>query len=124
MGRTGKWCAYQHYNVMPDVTTLAKPMAGGVPIGALLCTDAAARAITPGMHGTTFGGNPLACAVAIAVIDEIKHVQPARPRHRSRRLFHRRTSRAASQTSSHRRGPRRGLMIGVELSSDTLAKGS
>jgi acetylornithine aminotransferase/acetylornithine/N-succinyldiaminopimelate aminotransferase len=72
MGRTGKWCAYQHYSVRPDVTTLAKPMAGGIPIGAMLCTDAAARAITPGMHGTTFGGNPFACAVAIAVIDEIK----------------------------------------------------
>jgi acetylornithine/N-succinyldiaminopimelate aminotransferase len=72
MGRTGKWCAYQHFSVMPDVTTLAKPLAGGIPIGAMLCTEAAARAITPGMHGTTFGGNPFACAVAIAVIDELK----------------------------------------------------
>ena len=72
MGRTGKWCAYQHTSVMPDVTTLAKPLAGGVPIGAMLCTEEAARAITPGMHGTTFGGNPLACAVAIAVIDTLK----------------------------------------------------
>jgi acetylornithine aminotransferase/acetylornithine/N-succinyldiaminopimelate aminotransferase len=75
MGRTGKWCAYQHYSVRPDVTTLAKPMAGGIPIGAMVCTDAVARAITPGMHGTTFGGNPFACAVAIAVIDEIKNGQ-------------------------------------------------
>jgi acetylornithine/N-succinyldiaminopimelate aminotransferase len=72
MGRTGKWCAYQHYGIQPDVTTLAKPLAGGIPIGAMLCTEEAARAFTPGMHGTTFGGNPLACAVAIAVIDEIK----------------------------------------------------
>ena len=72
MGRTGKWCAYQHYDILPDVTTLAKPLAGGIPIGAMLCTEDTARAITPGMHGTTFGGNPLACAVAIAVIDEIK----------------------------------------------------
>ena len=72
MGRTGKWCAYQHYGIQPDVTTLAKPIAGGLPMGAMLCTEAAARAITPGMHGTTFGGGPLACAVAIAVIDEIQ----------------------------------------------------
>ena len=72
MGRTGKWCAYQHYGIQPDVTTLAKPLAGGIPIGAMLCTEEAARAITPGMHGTTFGGNPLACAAAIAVIDTIK----------------------------------------------------
>jgi acetylornithine aminotransferase/acetylornithine/N-succinyldiaminopimelate aminotransferase len=73
MGRTGTWCAYQHFSVRPDVTTLAKPLAGGVPMGAMLCTEEAARAFKPGMHGTTFGGNPLACAVAIAVIDTIKH---------------------------------------------------
>ena len=72
MGRTGKWCAYQHYGIQPDVTTLAKPIAGGLPMGAMCCTDEAARAITPGMHGTTFGGGPLVCAVALAVIDEIE----------------------------------------------------
>ena len=58
---------------MPDVTTLAKPLAGGIPMGAMVCTEEAARAFKPGMHGTTFGGNPFACAVAIAVIDTIKH---------------------------------------------------
>jgi acetylornithine aminotransferase/acetylornithine/N-succinyldiaminopimelate aminotransferase len=72
MGRTGKWCAYQHYGIQPDITTLAKPLAGGIPIGAVLCTEEAARAIHAGMHGTTFGGGPLACAVAIAVIDTIE----------------------------------------------------
>jgi len=72
MGRTGEWFAYQHYGILPDVTTVAKPIANGLPMGAMLCTDAAARAITPGMHGTTFGGGPLACAVAIAVIDTIR----------------------------------------------------
>ena len=72
MGRTGKWCAYQHYGIQPDITTLAKPLAGGVPIGAVLCTEEVARAIHAGMHGTTFGGGPLACAVAIAVIDTIE----------------------------------------------------
>jgi acetylornithine/N-succinyldiaminopimelate aminotransferase len=73
MGRTGKWFGYQHYNILPDVTTLAKPLAGGIPLGAMLCTEEAARAIHAGMHGTTFGGGPLACAVAIAVIDTIEN---------------------------------------------------
>ena len=69
MGRTGKWCAYQHYGIQPDITTLAKPLAGGLPLGAVLCTEEVARVMHAGMHGTTFGGGPLACAVAIAVID-------------------------------------------------------
>jgi acetylornithine aminotransferase/acetylornithine/N-succinyldiaminopimelate aminotransferase len=72
MGRTGKWCAYQHYGVKPDITTLAKPLAGGIPMGAVLCTDEVARSFHAGMHGTTFGGGPLACAVACAVVDEIE----------------------------------------------------
>jgi acetylornithine aminotransferase/acetylornithine/N-succinyldiaminopimelate aminotransferase len=72
LGRTGKWFAYQHYGIQPDITTIAKPLAGGLPLGAMLCTETVSKAIHPGMHGTTFGGGPLACAVAIAVIDEIK----------------------------------------------------
>jgi acetylornithine/N-succinyldiaminopimelate aminotransferase len=122
MGRTGKWCAYQHYNVLPDVTTLAKPMAGGLPIGAMLCTDAAARAITPGMHGTTFGGNPLACAAAIAVIDEIKqsnlldHVTDVGGYFFAQ--LHALQSKHAAIVDV--RG--RGLMVGVELNDETLAK--
>ncbi len=72
LGRTGKWFAYQHYGIQPDVTTLAKPIAGGIPMGAMLCTDEAALAFTPGMHGTTFGGGPLACNVAIVVIDTMQ----------------------------------------------------
>jgi len=71
LGRTGKFCAYQHYNVQPDITTLAKPLAGGIPMGAVLCTEEVARSIHAGQHGTTFGGNVLACAVAIAVLDEM-----------------------------------------------------
>jgi len=72
MGRTGQWFAYQHYGIQPDVVTLAKPIANGLPMGAMLCTDEAARAFSPGMHGTTFGGGPLVCAVAIAVIDTVR----------------------------------------------------
>lgn len=72
MGRTGKWCGYQHYGIQPDVTTLAKPLAGGIPLGAILCTEVVARSIHAGMHGTTFGGGPLACAAAIAVVDTME----------------------------------------------------
>ena len=52
MGRTGEWFAYQHYGILPDITTVAKPMANGLPMGAMLCTEEAARAFTPGMHGS------------------------------------------------------------------------
>jgi acetylornithine aminotransferase/acetylornithine/N-succinyldiaminopimelate aminotransferase len=122
MGRTGKWCAYQHYGILPDVTTLAKPLANGLPIGALLCTDAAARAITPGMHGTTFGGNPLACAAAIAVIDEIKqqHLLDHVANTGGYFLDQLRALQSKHEAIVDVRG--RGLMIGVELNSDTLAK--
>jgi acetylornithine/N-succinyldiaminopimelate aminotransferase len=80
-GRTGKWVAYQHYGAEPDITTVAKPLAGGLPLGAVLCSEEVSRAMHPGMHGTTFGGGPLACRVAVAVFDEIeragllKHVE-------------------------------------------------
>src|ERR1017187_9662410 len=73
LGRTGKWCSYQHFGIQPDITTLAKPLAGGIPMGATLCTNEVARAFHAGMHGTTFGGGPFACAVATAVIDYIEN---------------------------------------------------
>lgn len=73
IGRTGKWFAYQHYDIHPDVVCLAKGLGGGVPIGAVLTNERASKILEPGDHGTTFGGNPLACAAAIAVIDTIEH---------------------------------------------------
>jgi len=69
MGRTGKLFAYEHTGVTPDVAALAKGLGAGMAIGALLATDKAAQAFTPGSHGSTFGGNPLACAAAIASLD-------------------------------------------------------
>src|SRR6202140_1748525 len=65
LGRTGKYFAYQHYGVKPDIITVAKPLAAGLPLGAILTTSRVASGMHPGMHGTTFGGGPLACAVAI-----------------------------------------------------------
>lgn len=66
MGRTGTLFAYEYYNVRPDVITLAKALANGLPIGAMLCTDEASGALLPGDHGTTFGGSPVPCAAALA----------------------------------------------------------
>lgn len=72
MGRTGKLFAFEHYGIQPDIITLAKGLGGGVPIGAILARGEVATAFAPGDHGTTFGGNPLACAAAIAVVDALK----------------------------------------------------
>lgn len=68
MGRTGKLFAYEHFGIRPDIITLAKGLGGGVPIGAIIAKESVASAFEPGSHGSTFGGNPLACAAAIAVI--------------------------------------------------------
>lgn len=72
MARTGKWFAYQHTGIKPDVVTLAKGLANGFPIGACLASGAAADVFTPGKHGSTFGGNPLACAAALATLAVIE----------------------------------------------------
>lgn len=72
MGRTGTFFAYEGFDVQPDIVTLAKGLAGGVPIGAFIAKDTVAAAFGPGDHGSTFGGNPLACAAALAVLDEME----------------------------------------------------
>jgi len=71
LGRTGKNFAYQHYGIQPDIVTVAKPLAAGLPLGALLTTDSVATSMHPGLHGTTFGGGPLACSVAIEVLKQM-----------------------------------------------------
>ncbi len=70
-GRTGKLFAYQHEDIEPDILTTAKGLAGGLPIGAVLARESVARSFVPGSHGTTFGANPVACAAALTVIDEL-----------------------------------------------------
>lgn len=72
MGRTGRWFAHQHENILPDVMTLAKGLGNGMPIGACLARGEAAKTLGPGKHGTTFGGNPLACRVGMAVVEAIR----------------------------------------------------
>jgi acetylornithine aminotransferase len=74
IGRTGTWFEYQaHEGVLPDVVTLAKQLGGGLPLGATVAFGRAAELLRPGQHGTTFGGNPVACAAGLAVLDTIAH---------------------------------------------------
>jgi acetylornithine/N-succinyldiaminopimelate aminotransferase len=72
MGRTGKLFGYQHTGIKPDIITLAKALGGGVPIGAMVAKAEIAAALTPGTHGSTFGGNPIACAAALGVFDALE----------------------------------------------------
>lgn len=122
MGRTGKWCAYQHYGIQPDVTTLAKPLAGGIPLGAVLCTEEVARSIHAGMHGTTFGGGPLACAVAIAVIDHIEQQHLLKHATEVGDYFQSRLRELAARHEAINDVRGKGLMLAAELDSADLAK--
>jgi len=72
LGRTGTLFAFQQSGVVPDIVTLAKPLGGGLPLGAVLTGAATEGAVKPGHHGTTFGGNPVACRLGIAVLEEIE----------------------------------------------------
>ena len=72
VARTGEWFAYQHEGVSPDIMTLAKGLGGGVPIGAMVCTEAVASGFAPGAHASTFGGNPLACRAGLTVLETIE----------------------------------------------------
>jgi acetylornithine aminotransferase len=115
MGRTGRWFAYQHYDLYPDVIAVAKGLANGVPIGACLARGAAAEVYQPGNHGSTFGGNPLACSAALAVLATIK---TGRLVERAAALGQRLLSGlqaglADCELVADIRG--RGLMIGIEL---------
>ena len=81
MGRTGQLFAFRHFGVMPDVVCIAKPMAAGFPMGAFLASDRFAEHITPGKHGTTFGGGPLACRIALeylAILEDEKLLEQVR----------------------------------------------
>jgi acetylornithine/succinyldiaminopimelate/putrescine aminotransferase len=73
VGRTGKFFASQLYGIRPDIITLAKGLAGGVPIGVVIANQETSAGFTPGDHGSTFGGNPLACAAALAVLDTLEN---------------------------------------------------
>jgi acetylornithine/N-succinyldiaminopimelate aminotransferase len=120
LGRTGRYFAYQHYGVKPDIVTVAKPLAAGLPLGAILTTNFAASGMHPGLHGTTFGGGPLACAVAIeflGIVDGMmSHIRELGD------YFHAELETLKSKYPSIREVRGMGLMLGVELDSADAAK--
>ncbi len=123
VGRTGAWFAHQHpdlvdASVVPDIVTLAKGLAGGIPIGACLATHGAGKLFDPGNHGTTFGGNPVAAAAALAVLDVIEEDGLlARVTRAGQRL---RDAAAADPRVVETRGA--GLLVGLTLSEPRAAE--
>jgi acetylornithine/N-succinyldiaminopimelate aminotransferase len=120
LGRTGRYFAYQHYGIQPDIVTIAKPLAAGLPLGATLMTNRVATAMRPGMHGTTFGGGPMACAVAIEflrALDELLGQVRAIGGY-----FHEQLDRLKTRHSCIREVRGMGLMLAVELESADTAK--
>jgi acetylornithine aminotransferase len=117
MGRTGAWFAHDESGVVPDVVTLAKGLAGGIPIGACIAVGEHGHLLQPGNHGTTFGGNPVAAAAALAVIDTIEH---------DGLLAHARE--VGARLAAGLRDPRvsevrqAGLLIGIDLTEPVAAK--
>lgn len=118
IGRSGEWFAYQHAGILPDVVSSAKGLGNGMPIGACLAQGTAAEIFAPGHHGSTFGGNPLACAAASAVLDEIAEQDLlVRTRELADQLHAGFTARLGthSQVVDIRN---KGLLIGIELAHD------
>lgn len=114
LGRTGRLFAYEEAGVVPDILTLAKPLAGGLPMGAVLLTDEIASTLRPGDHGTTFGGGPLVSAVALVVLQRIS--EPAflaAVRHKGERVLETLTPFVGRYGIREVRG--RGLLVGIEL---------
>ena len=106
MGRLGTWFGYQQWGVQPDVMTLAKGVAGGVACGAIIATDEVAPSLRPGMHASTFGGNPLACAAGVATIQTIEEDGLLDNCQQMSDLFRDTIHRFASRVAHHRGGPR------------------
>ena len=118
LGRTGRYFAYQKFSSKPDVVVIAKPLAAGLPLGAILTSEAVAQKVSPGLHGTTFGGGPLACATALEflnVIEDEKLLENIRERSTELRDG---LSALAAKFPFIREIRGEGLMIGIELSID------
>jgi acetylornithine aminotransferase/acetylornithine/N-succinyldiaminopimelate aminotransferase len=122
LGRTGKFFAYQHYGIKPDVITMAKPLASGLPLGAVVTTNAVSKAFTPGMHGTTFGGGALSCAVACAVLDTIEREHIVEHVATVGSYFKQKLVELGAKHEAVKDVRGLGLMLGVELNSADLAK--
>jgi len=115
LGRIGRYFAYQYFTSKPDIAVIAKPLAAGLPLGAILATEAVAARISPGLHGTTFGGGPMICAVALEflrILEEEKLLRNVRARGAELREG---LARLASKFGFIKEIRGQGLMLGVEL---------
>jgi predicted acetylornithine/succinylornithine family transaminase len=118
MGRTGKWFAYQHSDIVPDIITLAKALAGGVACGGIMAKPEVAASLKPGMHASTFGGNPIATRAGLATIETIEVDGLLEHTERLGERFHEHLVRLQSECSLVQQVRVKGVMIGVELSVD------
>ncbi len=118
MCRTGKWFAFQHENIQPDIITLAKALANGVPIGACLARGQAAELFQPGSHGSTFGGNPLASRAALAVIDVLEKEKLDKHAGEMGQHLINGFKQALDGQAGIRNIRGKGLMLGIELEQD------
>ncbi len=115
IGRTGKLFAYQHFGVEPDIFTLAKALAGGIPIGALCAKEQVASAFEPGDHGSTFGGNPLACTAGLAVMKTVLEEDIPGHAREMGEYFKKELEKLIKEQSIIAEVRGLGLMIGVQL---------
>ena len=117
-GRTGQFFSYQHANILPDVVTTAKGLANGVPIGVCLAANQAAHVLGPGNHGSTFGGNPLSCAAAHAVLDVFESEQIVSRAASMGQYLRDKLASALQGVNGVKEIRGQGLMIGIELELD------
>ena len=115
IGRTGKLFAYEHYDVEPDIMTLAKALAGGFPIGAILANEKLSSVFNPGDHGTTFGGNPLACSAGFATMNYIINEKLWEKAEEKGKYFKSKLEDLSKKYSWIKGTKGKGLMIGLEL---------
>jgi len=117
-GRTGQFFSYQHADILPDVVTTAKGLANGVPIGVCLAANQAAHVLGPGNHGSTFGGNPLSCAAAHAVLDVFEREQIVSRAASMGQYLRNKLASALQGVNGVKEIRGQGLMIGIELEVD------
>ena len=122
LGRTGKLFAYEHLGIEPDIFTLAKALGGGFPIGALCAKEHVASAFEPGDHGSTFGGNPLACAAGLAVMEAMINDNLVKNSEEMGFYFLDKLSTLAQKYDFVKEIRGKGLMIGIQLSMDKAAE--
>jgi len=116
LGRTGRFFGYQKFSAKPDIVLIAKPLAAGLPLGAILTTEDVASRVSPGMHGTTFGGGPLACAVALEFLNIVEDQELLENIRLRGAELHDGLTKLAAKFGFIREIRGQGLMIGVELS--------